>query len=447
MLYFDFKRELAELDRIWRNHLHFLTFSRTLFTYSLQSDKGAGITSLIKAYLKKNPDAYYVSLAGGHEIALENFRAACFPNSEPAKNWEDAFSKAAAALKGKPVMIFLDDLDAVEQDDELWSAYRKFTDSHRPILVVDAGSRLNMKWREEVFILPRTLADFCKALPGHSRQDIARLYAVTGGVLPAMKELDGNICFEENLLRLLQHDSSFSQYVPTLLREAFRTPESYYPILYSISQGKHRLSEIAAAIGFPNNKCGKYLEALIDAGFVISEKPSEGKHSTYYLKNSYLNFWFNYIYKNRTLQVSDPERLLSLVLETLDERIVMPAVLECCIRYMRNSHKGEHYFLFDQFDRTKNTPVPFKSRDGYTGQFDCVFMNDEGTLLCVFPKNLDDRFTKKDLEHYLETAKQYGSPWFVQLMVFSLHRFSDWCVHRASQVPLLFEISAERMRY
>ncbi|ANU54767.1 hypothetical protein I5Q82_06245 [Acutalibacter muris] len=172
-----------------------------------------------------------------------------------------------------------------------------------------------------------------------------------------------------------------------------------------------------------------------------------GKHSTYYLKNSYLSFWFNYLYRNHSLLVSDTERLLEIVFKDLDERIVLPAVHESCIRYMRRGQKGDNYRLFAQFDRAKNKPVSFRFRDGFRGQFDCVLSNDKDALLCVFPKDLDARFTKNDLEHYLKAANHHGTAGNTQLMIFSLHRFSDWCVHTVSNVPLLFEITTERLRY
>ena len=114
---------------------------------------------------------------------------------------------------------------------------------------------------------------------------------------------------------------------------------------------------------------------------------------------------------------------------------------------MRRGQKGDNYRLFAQFDRAKNKPVSFRFRDGFRGQFDCVLSNDKDTLLCVFPKDLDARFTKNDLEHYLKAANHHGTAGNTQLMIFSLHRFSDWCVHTASNVPLLFEITTERLRY
>ena len=95
---------------------------------------------------------------------------------------------------------------------------------------------------------------------------------------------------------LLAYDSAFTNTLPIWLAQSFRSPESYYPIFKSIAGGHHRLSEIAKDIGFQNNKCGKYLEALIRHEYVIAEKTESGKQSTYHPANSYYVSWARYTY-------------------------------------------------------------------------------------------------------------------------------------------------------
>ena len=80
------------------------------------------------------------------------------------------------------------------------------------------------------------------------------------------------------------------------MRLFFRTPESYYPLLRSMAFGKHRLSEIAKDVDFANNKCGKYLDALIDAGFVVAEHDHGSAYAKYELANTYYTAWCRYAY-------------------------------------------------------------------------------------------------------------------------------------------------------
>ncbi len=155
-----------------------------------------------------------------------------------------------------------------------------------------------------VKIRNRTIPDFIKAFPDYSKQDSIRLWAMTGGILGIAKELDETASCEENLIKLLQYDSAFSNYLPQRLNEYFRTPKSYYPILKSLASGNSRLSDIAREVGFPNNKCLKYLEALIKLDFVKAEKKANSSHSTYHLENSYFAAWCKYCNSTFTIFVS-----------------------------------------------------------------------------------------------------------------------------------------------
>ena len=115
-----------------------------------------------------------------------------------------------------------------------------------------------------------------------------RLYCPTGGIPSILKELNENESFEENVRRLLSYDSAFSRLLPLWAGECFCSLESYYPIIQSIANGNHLLSEIARDMGFPNNKCGTYLDALRKYGFVRADKPHNAKQAAYQLTNSYL---------------------------------------------------------------------------------------------------------------------------------------------------------------
>ena len=79
----------------------------------------------------------------------------------------------------------------------------------------------------EVDVIPRTLQHYCKALTGCSKEGILRLYALTGGKTAAVYDLDANASYDDNLRYLLSRHSAYSKYMPCLMRECFRTPESY----------------------------------------------------------------------------------------------------------------------------------------------------------------------------------------------------------------------------
>ena len=290
----------------------------------------------------------------------------------------------------------------------------------------------------------RSIVDFLLAFPDYDKADVIRLHGLTGGLPAVAKYLCADIPFEENLKILLKHDSAFSHFAPSILQRLFRSPESYHPILYSIACGKHRLSEIAKDIGFPNNKCGKYLEALIKAGLVKAHKESENSFARYFLTNSYIKSWYLYIYKNRMLQITDPQGLMSKVILTMDKAIALPSLEESCIRFIDNKYQIHNSWFIDRYVKGKTKPAYLKHKDGFRFKIDCIIENNGKTLVCVF----DEKITKEQLEHYINVSSSYGSLCSeVSLVVFSVNRFSDWCVHQASVLDQLFCVTLERLKY
>jgi hypothetical protein len=70
-----------------------------------------------------------------------------------------------------------------------------------------------------------------------------------------------------------------------------------------------------------------------------------------------------------------------------------------------------------------------------------------GTLVCVFPHTLDQRFKKEDLQHIYAAARKFSGSSDVEIAVFSVERFSDWCVHESSLNYNLHLVSAMHLKY
>ena len=59
-----------------------------------------------------------------------------------------------------------------------------------------------------------------------------------------------------------------------------------------------------------------------------------------------------------------------------------------------------------------------------------------------------NQHTKEQMDHYLNVAAHYSNLCDkTSLVVFSVNRFSDWCVHQASLYNQVFCVTAERLRY
>ena len=327
MIVFSFEKDIARFHSAWSEWKYSVYHKDTPRHYDLavQGFYGCGKTEFLRQFCELNKDAVYLNFKDlDSSTALAVFCKRIL-NGERAPDWIEAVKMYKKLTSARFQVLFID-------DDNGSAAYKDFESAiesiklHDHTLVLHVKSFAPESEQKPGNIKPRSIVDFLIAFPDYDKADIVRLHSLTGGLPAVAKYLCADIPFEENLKILLRHDSSFSNFAPSILQRLFRSPESYHPILYSIACGKHRLSEIAKDIGFPNNKCGKYLEALIKAGLVRAQRESENSFARYFLTNSYIKSWYLYIYKNRMQQITDPQGLMSKVIKTMDKAIALPAL-------------------------------------------------------------------------------------------------------------------------
>ena len=449
MIDFSFEKDIISYQAAWKDWKWSIYHHRDphMDSLDIRGFYGCGKREFIRQLIQRNKDISYFSFRGiSNSYALSLFCKQILKNFQ-ADDWADA---AKQYKKLYSVRFHLLILDTDTENKSYNSFYKALDDVGEPkhtniAYVVTEAPRMMHKPGN---ITPRSLADYIKSFPTFDRSAIVRLHGLTGGIPAVAKELDAALSYEDNLKKILQHGSAFSSLLPKILTGLFRSPESYQPLMYQIALGKHRLSEIAKAIGFPNNKCGKYLEALIKAGLVYAEKEKPNGYARYYLTNSYLDSWYHYIYQNQTLQIVNPQALYDRVVESIDKLVAIPALHESCIRYVFNQFNKDRYLLFSHYTKGFTKPLHLKHISGFKLTFDCVIRKGYRTLLCVFPRSVDEKYTKKEMDYYINAALTYGTlDDDVTLFVFSVNRFSDWCVHQASLFPQLFCVPIERLKY
>ena len=57
------------------------------------------------------------------------------------------------------------------------------------------------------------------------------------------------------------------------------------------------------------------------------------------------------------------------------------------------------------------------------------------------------RFTKKEMQAVLKAIEKLVSLYSTEITVFSLERFSDWCVHESAKRDYLHEVTMNRLSY
>jgi AAA+ ATPase superfamily predicted ATPase len=87
-----------------------------------------------------------------------------------------------------------------------------------------------------------------------------------------------------------------------MLRQEFRTPGSYFPILKAIAQGARKFGEISSKTGYDKSNLTKYLASLEKLRLIRREvpanepKPSKSRKGMYFIRDNFVHFWFNFVF-------------------------------------------------------------------------------------------------------------------------------------------------------
>lgn len=438
---FDFKNELNAVSSMWRSLCLGQGIAKREFI--ICGPKGCGKKEIIREYVPSHPSAFYLSFEGlTDNIAMEVFREQFIPEAERFNDWNDAVNAFMEKRNCNYTLLIF------ENNDSCYEAFKKSIRQTNYTQICCLRDTVPPNYAAAVIQIGyRTLQDYFRAFPNHNRREILCFYALTGGVYSVAKKLDENLSFEENVKNLLSYDSTFSLLLQNWLTESFRSPQSYYPILKSIANGCHRLSEIAKDIEFPNNKCGKYLEALIDHNFVIAKKIPDSKQSTYHLSNSYIKSWAKYVLGKKSMQITQPDKFYEYVMNSVDEEVALPAFYDACERFINKAPMDYLIRYRNAKIESKKKSVSVKFRNGRKAILYYCVQTDNEMFVFVLPKSPNDKFTKNEITDIYGALKMNDMYYNAHIIIFGINRFSDWCVHEAAKNPYLHEVSLERLKY
>ncbi|MBA7551710.1 hypothetical protein ES705_44258 [subsurface metagenome] len=139
----------------------------------------------------------------------------------------------------------------------------------------------------------------------YKAENLFHNYLITGGVPRYQEILEENNVFTINEIIdfMLEKNSPFLNEGKNLLIEEFgKEYGTYFSILELLSMGRTSRSEIESILEINS---GGYLDRLEKDYNIISKRrpfnaKQTGKIQKYYIKDNFLNFWFRFIYKNRS---------------------------------------------------------------------------------------------------------------------------------------------------
>ena len=228
----------------------------------------------------------------------------------------------------------------------------------------------------------------------YTADDLLAFAMITGGVASYVRELVDRRAFtrDEIFKTVLSEDSIFiNEGRDLLIEELGRDSQTYFSILYAISEGKTTRGEITAAIGV---ECGGYLDKLERIYGLITRhrpylQPDNTRNVRYGLRDNFLSFWFRYIYSHRSaVEFGDFE----YVLQKIDADFM--AYSEIMIKkYFRQLYRetGQYDMVVDYWER------------GNANALDLIAVNDKQKSILI--ANCSRTSTSTDIE----TVREYAS--------------------------------------
>ena len=306
--------------------------------------KTALITHWLHEQIPQNA-IYWVAHKSSSDMLLEKFSRVvqpCLPDISVNfrfADWESALRQVFDLAKQQKVVLAIDEFPyLVESVPEFPSILQMIWDQHAgtsKLVLILSGSHYHMMFKEFISgkgpLYGRSTADLLLEeiepssirhfLPRYSAEQIVETYSIIGGVPKYLEMWDDR----KPVLRNIEHIvlspvTIFRQEAIFLIQDEIPEPRTYLAILEAIGRGMKSPSAIAKQTGIAINHVGKYVHTLRELGFirrVISlDAPNYSKTrlSRYEIKDSYLKFYFHYVYPHlEFLEQNRVPRLLDII--------------------------------------------------------------------------------------------------------------------------------------
>jgi len=312
----------------------------------LYGRRRVGKTSLIHEFIKKKPALYFLA---SEEAELMNMRAlkeliaAYIGDTLLAQaqidNWDILFQTLTKQITGQRLILVLDEFQYLGKTNPAFpSVFQRIWDQYlktKNIMVILCGSLINMMESQtlnygsplygrrtgQIRLQQIEFKFYHEFFPNLSYRDLIERYAVTGGVPKYIEMFDQEIdIFNEIEEHILNKRSLLFEEPIFLLKNEVTEVGSYFSIIKSIASGNHRLSKICSNMEIKQTNLPKYLKILIDLDILEREvpitetNPEKSKMGLYHIKDNYLNFWFKFVYPNKSkLELSEKKVVMQKI--------------------------------------------------------------------------------------------------------------------------------------
>lgn len=348
-----------------------------------------GKTSLIKEFSKNKDIIYFLATEEAEKQNLNIFKNLVANNLKNdlvreanIDNWETIFKLIINELGENKKIIVLDEFQYLSKSNTAFpSVFQRIWDEvlkDKNVMVILCGSLINMMETQTLnYNSPlygrRTGQIKLKQIPFKNYNEffekeldekgLIEKYAVTGGVPKYIESFNNskNIYHEiqENILNkqnYLYEEPMF------LLQNEVVDVGSYFSIIKSIAAGNRKLGNIASNLSVNPTSLTKYLEILINLDIlerevpITEENPKKSKKGQYKIKDNYINFWFKFIYPNKSfIEIGEEQIVMNKIKENFVDNYVSFIYEDVCKEKLWDMNlKGDLKVTYDKIGRWWN---------------------------------------------------------------------------------------------
>jgi AAA+ ATPase superfamily predicted ATPase len=253
------------------------------------------------------------------------------------KNWIELFNEFTKWNKNTHTIIIIDEFpDLIKANPAVPSMFQKIWDQNlknTPTMLILLGSSITMmetevlnyksplygrrtaQWKLE----PLKIHHLKPFFPHYNLETIIHVYACLGGIPAYLQKFNPENSFWQNVQqKILSKGEFLYEEAEFLLREELREPRNYSIILKAIAQEAQTFGEILNKTSIEKSMLSKYASVLEDLGFIKRTRPlgtnPKQRKSQYTIADNYLNFWFKYVFPNKTeLESGNSESVLNKI--------------------------------------------------------------------------------------------------------------------------------------
>ncbi|WDV48173.1 ATP-binding protein [Clostridiaceae bacterium M8S5] len=335
------KSELEKLNNEYNRQSSFVV---------MYGRRRVGKTTLIKEFIKDKKALYFLATS---ELEVKNrnrflssvseFTNMSYLKNSSFDNWYDIFDIIAKYEPNEKKVIVIDEFQyLVGSNPSFTSIFQRIWDDilkDNNIMVILCGSYISMMKNQvldyssplygrrtsQINLKPLKFNEIRSGFSQLSFEELVNLYAVTGGVPKYLEFFDNNSGFFTNIENEILDRNGFLYEEPTfLLEKEVRETMTYFSIIQTIADGKHKISKIASSLEVPTTKLTPYIKTLMNLSLIekrvpVTEKnPEKSKKGLYYIADNFIEFWFKFVYPYKSeLEMGNKQYVLNKIKEHL----------------------------------------------------------------------------------------------------------------------------------